>query len=155
MPSSHSAFCDYFRKGYPGKAPKHQQSFCLSHCRPDTRTLAQETYTYLPIPCWPKEKHALQCFKYFHLELLNTNKTFKPREQSGEFFPYKGSLSRCYLSDLSGRVEHSYSESLCLVFQSNRVLSPPGMENQPSSLLLSNNTDNANTSGKKSVSDQG
>lgn len=49
-------------------------------------------------------------FQILYLELLNTNKTFKPKEQSVEFFPYKESLSSCYLSDLSGRVEHICSQ---------------------------------------------
>lgn len=82
VPSKHSAFCNYFRRGRRGllrKIPAQSQSISRKPVsvtsRPDTKTLAQKTDTYLNILCKPKHSTLYSVSNRFILMLLNTNKT--------------------------------------------------------------------------------
>lgn len=82
VPSKHSAFCNYFKRGRRGllrKIPAQSQSISRKPVsitsRPDTKTLAQKTDTYLNILCKPKHSTLYSVSNRFILMLLNTNKT--------------------------------------------------------------------------------
>lgn len=51
-------------------------------------------HTYLPILCWPKEKHILLCFKCIYPDVTK-HKDFQTEEAVCAVLPYKESPSIC------------------------------------------------------------
>lgn len=133
MPSEHSAFCKYFRKGYQGKSqlePKHQQraSICDT-AGPDTKTLAQKAHTYLPILCEPKESTRYSVSNTFTLSYWTQTRPAL-KQQSVEFFLTKKACPVAIYQICQAEWSTFAPKSLCLVFQTKCVLSPLRMENQ-------------------------
>lgn len=82
VPSKHSSFCNYFRRGRRGLLREIEaQSQSISRkpvsitSRPDTKPLAQKTNTYLNILCKPKQNTLYYVSNRFILMLLNRNTT--------------------------------------------------------------------------------